>query len=120
MNKEAGQKVVDFMRDKGFDVHLPVVDTPQKPFELMFTTNIKKIEESHSVVALAKGEISRNWAFEAGYSLGLGKKVVCLVEGDTDLEQHDMVHPKLTKVRSLEELGKELEKLQNKVELRLV
>lgn len=111
MNKEAGQRVVDFMKSKGFDVYFPIVETPQDPSTIMFTTNIKEIEASDFIVALAKGEISRNWAFEAGYALGLGKKVICLVEDDTDLEQHDMVHQKLVKVRSLEELGKELENL---------
>jgi len=114
VNKEAGQRLVDFLRDRTLDVHFPVVDTPNDPKSLMFTTNTKKIEESEFVVALAKGEISRNWAFEAGYALGLGKKVLCLAEDGTDLEQHDMVHPKLTKVRSIEELDVELEKLKAK------
>lgn len=115
VNKEAGQKVVDFMRSKGVDAYFPIVDTPQDPSTLMFTTNIEKIESSDFIVALAKGEISRNWAFEAGHALGLGKKVICLVEDDTDLEQHDMVHQKLVKVHSLDELGKELTKLNGEI-----
>lgn len=112
VNKEEGQKTVDFIKNKGIDVYFPVVETPQDPLSLMFTTNIKKIESSDFVVALAKGEISRNWAFEAGYALGLGKKIICLVEGDTDLEQHDMVHQKLIKIHSLKELDRELYKIK--------
>jgi nucleoside 2-deoxyribosyltransferase len=112
INKETGQKVVDFIKSKGFDVHFPVVDTPQDPSMLMFTTNIKKIEENNPIIALAKGKISRNWAFEAGYALGLGKKVICLVEDDTNLEQHAMVHQKLIKVYSLDELEKKLDSVK--------
>lgn len=110
VNKEIGQKVADFIRNEEFNAYLPIIETPQDPLDLMFTTNIKEIEESPFVVAVAKGEISMNWSFEAGYSLGLGKEVICFVEDDTNLEQHEMVHQKLVKVYSLEELRKELKK----------
>jgi nucleoside 2-deoxyribosyltransferase len=98
------------MKGLGVDVYFPIVETPQQPLPLMYDTNIEKITESEFLVALAKGEISRNWAFEVGYALALGKTIVCLVQEGTDLDQQDMVHQKLIKVHTLKQLAEELKK----------
>lgn len=111
VNKEDGQNIVDFLKKKMIDVYFPIVETPQEPLSLMFKTNIDKISSSEFIVAFAKGEITRNWAFEAGYALALGKTVLCLVDKDTDLDQQDMVRQKLVKVQTLEALENELEKI---------
>ena len=113
VNKSAGQKVVDFMRKLGIDVYFPIVQTPQQPLSLMYDTNIKEIEKSEFLVAYAKGNISRNWAFEVGYALALGKTIVCLVQEGTNLQQHDMVYQRLIQVRTLKQLAEELEKLKS-------
>jgi len=109
VNIELGEEVSEYLRKEGYDVYLPIKETPRDSEEVIHSTNRRAIQKADKIVAVAKGPISRNWAFEVGYAAGLRKDIVCLTYPDNELSQHVMVNMELkNKVHTLEELKKHL------------
>ncbi len=90
-NGETNLQIKRMLESANHKVHLPSIDTPQTRDMRTHEGNVNGIKNSDAVLAVIKGSVTRNWAYGFGYAQGLNKKIVCIVLGDTDLDEHLMV-----------------------------
>jgi len=106
-NKDINLEITNLLESNGHEVHLPARDTPQTGDGMMYEGNIGGIKSSDIVLAVIKGSITRNWAYEFAYAQALNKNIICAILGDNDLKEHGMVNLGVGKVKvinSVEEL----------------
>jgi nucleoside 2-deoxyribosyltransferase len=79
-NVEFNPKIGEALEKSGITRHLPHRDTKQgEKDELIFNQDIKGIEESSLVLAIALNE-SPNWGAELGYAYGIKKHILILTD----------------------------------------
>jgi nucleoside 2-deoxyribosyltransferase len=82
-NVKFNSKIGKALEEKGVTCYLPYRDTNQKEQDesKIFTQDIKGIEQSSLVLAIALNE-SPNWGAELGYAYGFKKSILILTNKD--------------------------------------
>lgn len=115
-NIEVNERLCNFLESKGHKVHVALRDTPQKHDEIMYKTNTGAIRNADIIVAntIQDFSLTKNWVFEFGYAMALGKKIICI--GKIDGDHNEMMTTPLDDnyiVSSIEEFEQKVDELVN-------
>ncbi|MFQ6084331.1 MAG: nucleoside 2-deoxyribosyltransferase [Candidatus Aminicenantia bacterium] len=112
-NTEINNRICNFLESKGHKVHMAFRDTPQDSDEIMYKINIEAIRNADIIIAntIQDFPLTKNWAFELGYAMALGKKIICI--GKINEEHTEMITTPLNDniVSSIEEFEKIFDKM---------
>jgi len=98
LKKDLTGKICKLLEQEGYSVYWPPRDTPQDKDELKFSNNQKAIADADVFLAVLNIP-GKDFAWELGYSYGLGKRIVGYVISD-DYRDSPMMRDSVTELIS--------------------